>query len=230
MEKWSTRLVDKTRLSPNTVEFTFIKPAGLQHKAGQHVLLKLPFLNYKDKRGPLRPFTLSSSPEQDSLVITTRMSESGYKKTLSELDSQAELHMLGPRGEFILYESSSSRVLIAGGIGITPFLSMLKNINWDQSGAIDLYYSNKSKTDAVYHTFFSSLQQTQPKFNYFPIYTQQGGEQSRRIDKSFLQDLLNPDTLSFYVCGPPRMVVDVTSILKKLDSEITVHSESFFGY
>ncbi len=230
MEKWSTRLVDKTRLSPNTIEFTFSKPADLQYKAGQHILLKLPFLKYEDKRGPMRPFTLSSSPDQDSLVITTRMSESGYKKTLYELDSQAELHMLGPRGEFIFHESSSPRILIAGGIGITPFLSMLKSTNWDQSGSIDLYYSNKSKTQAVYHTFLSSLQQTQPKFNYVPIYTQQEGEQNTRIDESFLQGLLHSHTLSFYICGPPRMVVDVTSTLKKLDSELTVYSESFFGY
>jgi ferredoxin-NADP reductase len=230
MEKWSTRTINKTRLSPNTVEFTFTKPAGLQYKAGQHVLLKLPFLNDKDERGPIRPFTLCSSPDQDSLVITTRMSESGYKKTLYELDSTTELLMLGPRGEFIFYESSSPRILIAGGIGITPFLSMLKNTNWDQSGSVDLYYSNKSKTDAVYHTFFSSLQQTQSKFSYFPIYTRQEDEQNKRIDKPFLQDLLGPITPSFYVCGPPQMVVDVTSILEELDAELAVYSESFFGY
>lgn len=104
------------------------KPVG--YTAGQYIELTLPH-QHPDKRGQKRWFTLSSPPGHQLVSITTRYAgdktSSSFKKTLFHLEPGHELTMSEPMGDFVLPKDSSQPLLfVAGGIGITPFHSMLE--------------------------------------------------------------------------------------------------------
>jgi ferredoxin-NADP reductase len=111
----------------SVVTFAFELEHGLEYQAGQYVTLKL--AGVKDPRGSQRPFTLSSSPTEGArLSITTKMSDSPFKARLTEISERGaldEIKMRGPMGEF-KFTTARAAVMVAGGIGITPFRSMLR--------------------------------------------------------------------------------------------------------
>ena len=106
--------------------FSFEKGKDLTWKAGQHGLLTI--THKKIKNGTL-PFTLASAPAEEIVKITTRISNepSEFKKALLELKQGMTISMSGPVGSFYLKDNSPT-LLIAGGIGITPFRSIIKQM------------------------------------------------------------------------------------------------------
>lgn len=122
------KLVFRERLqqSGNVYTFTFEKPDGLEWQAGQHGLFTV---MHKKVKPPTKPFTIASAPAEDVIELTTKIDNnpSEYKQSLLELESGMEVSMSGPVGSFYL-GGESSVVFIAGGIGITPFRAMLKEL------------------------------------------------------------------------------------------------------
>ena len=111
----------------NIVTFFFKPEQSVQYTAGQFVELTIPH-NNPDKRGIKRWLTLSSSPKQALLSITTKFAStsSSYKTALLKLEPGTELNMSSPIGDFVLPKlSQTPLIFVAGGIGITPFHSML---------------------------------------------------------------------------------------------------------
>ena len=81
---------------------------------------------YNDPNGPIRHFTISSSPTENFIMLSTRIRDSPYKKRLSALEVGAKVKVMGPQGHFILHEDySKPAVFLSGGIGVTPFRSMI---------------------------------------------------------------------------------------------------------
>jgi len=122
-------LVKKEDVAKGTKSFYWEPEKKVNYLPGQYFYYTLPKLNYDDPRGPTRHFTISSSPTEDNLLrLTTRIRpESAYKKTLDELKIGDTVSGEGPSGTFILDEHEKGpHVLIAGGIGITPFRSFIK--------------------------------------------------------------------------------------------------------
>src|SRR3990167_2473682 len=102
--------------------FIFDKPADLNYTAGQFITLTVPHPN-ADDRGSRRWFTASSSPTEDYLSITTKLSQPGssFKQALRQLAPGTPVEMLEPKGDFILPDDPTQPiVLVAGGIGVTP--------------------------------------------------------------------------------------------------------------
>jgi glycine betaine catabolism B len=96
------------------------------YTAGQYAFFDIGGV-YNDSRGPIRHFTISSSPTEDFLMITTRIRDTPYKKRLSSLEKGTIVKVRGPQGKFILHEDySKPAVFLSGGIGVTPFRSMIK--------------------------------------------------------------------------------------------------------
>jgi ferredoxin-NADP reductase len=114
-------------VAAGTMAFRFTKPPGFAFKPGQAVTLFLtdppPEPNSRQ-----RIFSLVSAPFEAELAVATRMREgSAFKRALKGLPAGAKLEMKGPRGVMTLHEERSrAGVFIAGGIGITPFMSMLR--------------------------------------------------------------------------------------------------------
>ena len=99
---------------------------SLDYKAGQFAFFDIGGV-YNDPKGPIRHFTISSSPTENFIMLSTRIRDSPYKKRLSTLDEGTRIKVRGPEGRFILHQDySKPAVFLSGGIGVTPFRSMLK--------------------------------------------------------------------------------------------------------
>src|SRR5215211_5598838 len=82
---------------------------------------------YNDPKGPIRHFTISSSPTENFIMFSTRIRDSAYKKRLSTLEEGAMVKVRGPEGQFVLHQDySKPAMFLSGGIGVTPFRSMIK--------------------------------------------------------------------------------------------------------
>lgn len=205
----------------------FEKPEGFTFYAGQYLDIELP-INDK-KYGSSRNFTISSSPTEDFLMLTTKKGITKFKKFMASLKPGDIVTASHPAGTFILDETEPA-VFIAGGIGITPFRSMLKYVI-DQSliTPITLIYSNSDK-NFVFKKELDLWQKLYPSLQIIYHITSKKG---RLNEKSFQKLYPNPYTLNpiYYLAGPPKMVDDFEKILLELDvDETNIRTDRFDGY
>lgn len=235
-------LLETRQEAKGTKSFFWEPEKPVNYLAGQYFYFTLPTLKYPDPRGATRHFTLSSSPTEGNILRnTTRIrDESGYKKTLDELEIGSLIDGEGPNGEFILDENEKgSQVFLAGGIGITPFRSMIKYAaDKGLNIPIHLIYSNSIPEEIA---FKKELEEIVSKGSWFKLsMTVTKPEESKedwtgltgRIDESLIKKLLTdiPNS-TFWVCGPPPMVDAMEQTLGKLNiSAGHVRSEKFTGY
>ena len=242
-------LIEKRDEAKGTKSFIWEPEKALDYLPGQYFYFTLWELNYPDPRGATRHFTLSSSPTETPLIsLTTRIREqSGYKKTLDELAIGSVVDGEGPNGTFILdptpqeLRGASENIFVAGGIGITPFRSMIKYaIDKNLDIPIHLIYSNSLPEEI---TFRAELEEWSKKFPNFKLdMTVTKPEESKekwtgtvgRIDENLLKKLITNDQLliaNYWLCGPPPMVDGLEQVLGKLGLSVgRVRSEKFTGY
>ena len=100
--------------------------SSLNYTAGQFAYFDIGGVN-NDPKGPVRHFTIASSPTEDFIMINTRIRDTPYKKRLSSLEQGIKVKVRGPEGKFVLHtDYSKPAVFLSGGIGVTPFRSMIK--------------------------------------------------------------------------------------------------------
>lgn len=241
------KLVKKQNEAKNTKSFFFEPRNPVNWLPGQFFYLTIPQLKYPDPRGNTRYFTISSSPTEGRLLrFTTRLRKgSGFKKTLEELEIGSTVDGEGPNGTFILDENEvGEHLLLAGGIGITPFRAFIKyNIDKNLKNIrLYLVYSNSIPEEI---TFREELEQWSKSYENIKVaMTISHPEESRinwsglrgRIDKDMIQKLisdwkLKTKNLTFWLCGPPPMVTAMEEVLgsMKITSD-KVRSEKFTGY
>ncbi len=228
-------LVKKEEINKGSVSFTFNRPTNFIFEAGQYVYITLPKLNYPDERGETRHFTISSSPtENEGLTITTKIrEESGYKKTLNELPIGSVVEARGPQGFFVINERKtplSNNVFLAGGIGITPFRSIIKyEIDKNLNVPINLIYSNSSN-DYMFKEDLDMWDEkaSNLKINYFDSSIE------GHLDMDKLNALLGTIDLketNFWIVGPNTFVNSIEEILEKMSiPENNIKTEKFTGY
>lgn len=236
------KLVRKLDEAKGTKSFFWEPEKPVSYIAGQFFYFTIPQLKYPDPRGNTRHFTLSSSPTEGNLLRnTTRIrDESGYKKTLDELETGSVIDGEGSNGTFILDEKEvNPQIFLAGGIGITPFRSILKNV-FDKKlkTPIHLIFSNSIPEEIAFREELTNLAKSWLSFKLDMTITKP--EESKetwqgltgRIDENLIKKLA-PDLLqkTFWVCGPPVMVDAMETALGKLGlSSGKVLSEKFTGY
>jgi len=206
-------------------------------KPGQFFFVELIDPPYTDERGNRRHFSIVNSPNQKGvLIMTTRLRDSGFKKSLQGLPIGTDVKITAIGGSFVLPEDTSRPlVFLAGGIGITPFMSMLKYISENNlSYRITLFYSNRDKNSTA---FFDQLNEiSQQNSNIKVVFTMTQDEnwagEKRRIDAKFLRGYVRDlDSSIFYIVGPPAMA----EVLKKAAQEAgvpdsNIKTENFTGY
>ncbi len=243
--RFKVRLLGKKQEARGTKTFFFERPKGFSYLAGQYIYITLPKLLYPDERGDTRHFTLSSSPTEDKFAITTRMREtSGFKKTLDEMKTGEELSISGPNGTFVLdrEKTKTSQVMIAGGIGVTPYRSIIKYVADKKLHVpIHLIYSNSIPEEIAFRDELDKIAVQNPNIKITYTITKPEGSKAKwtgltgRIDEAFLRKLITnnqqPITGIFWVCGPPVMASAIESALEtlKVPYEHT-NSEKFTGY
>jgi len=131
MIDYQSALLGRTEVAEGTMAFQFEKPNNFTFKAGQYIDLTLsgsqPQLGPSD--GMTHSFSILSSPSDKDLVVTTRMRNTVFKRTISTLPIGSRAKIEGPMGSFTLHNNTARpAVFLAGGIGIAPFLSMLSYV------------------------------------------------------------------------------------------------------
>jgi ferredoxin-NADP reductase len=213
----------------------------LIYKPGQFLHYELDALAFPDERGNQRHFTISSSPtEKEIVMFTTRIRGSGFKETLRQAPIGFELTCEdSPDGEFVLREGEAKmrHVFIAGGIGITPYRSILR-YQADMREPLNalLLNFNRSSADIVFRGELEDIARQMPTFSFVNILTEpeEGWTGlSGKLDEKILRDLA-PDPQGaalFWVSGPPGMVGACRELLGQIgvDSK-KIRTERFMGY
>ena len=223
------------------------KITPLNHTAGQFAFFDIGGV-YNDPKGPIRHFTISSSPTENFIMFSTRIRDSPYKKRLSILEKGAKVKVRGPEGEFVLHQDySKPAVFLSGGIGVTPFRSMLRYATDQQLPLkITMFDSNRNRDSILFKKEFDEW--ANKNKNLKIIYTISDDEQQQssstandwkgehgRIDKAMILKYLDTNVLNnsiFYICGPPSMLKAMQSLLQD-NLEIPrerIKVEEFTGY
>src|SRR5215831_13138347 len=120
------KLKQREEVAEGTIAFHMEKPEGFQFKTGQFITVTLIDPPENDAEGNTRSFSIASAPFEEDLVFATRMRDTAFKRVLRRLELGREIRISGPFGSFTLHtDASRPAVFLVGGIGITPFRSMI---------------------------------------------------------------------------------------------------------
>ena len=215
----------------------------LNYRAGQFAIIDLG--TKEDPKGPLRSFTMASSPTEDVILITTRIRDSPFKKKLAALEIGSSAKITSPLGKFVLPDDhSKSVVFLSGGIGVTPFRSMIRYATDKQvPSKVTMFDSNRNVENTLFKEEFDDC--LKHNNNLKIIYTITEEEQYKNleewkgergfINKAMLTKYLTENELDnsiFYICGPPGMLNAMQKMLED-DLHISKHcikTEVFTGY
>ncbi len=227
-------------VAEGTWAFHFEKPQDFRFKAGQSVDITLIDPPETDEEGNTRAFSLTSAPFENELAIATRLRKSAFKRVMKELAPGSTVRIDGPFGSFTLHnDASRPAVFLAGGIGITPFMSMIKHACHERlPHRLFLFYSNPRPEVAAFLGELSELEANHPNFRLVCTMTQMAqsdrpwtGETARLgfdLVRKFLTEAERP---IYYSAGPPSMVAAMRKMLN--DSSVDdddIRTEDFPGY
>ncbi len=241
MTKITLTLREKKEVAEGTMAFYFgIDGQPFVFKPGQCIRLTLLDPLYKDKKGNARDFSIASSPGEPSLMIATRMTGSAFKRSLADLPVGSSVRVNGPYGEFLLnVDPMRPAVFLAGGIGITPFRSMIKHaIEQHALQRLTLVYCNRTPDDAAFLDELQDWEKENANLRLIATMTQPQNPgktwtgRTGYIGARFVKDQLREQTPSVYcVAGPPRFVSAVAEVLAIAGvNESEIRTDEFFGY
>ncbi len=248
--KWPVYLLAlkaRAEVAERTLEVRFDKPAGMTFKAGQFMDLTLIDPPETDAEGNTRGFSINGAPDDPELIFTTRMRDTAFKRMLKTLPLGTKVRVEGPFGNLTLHnDAKRPAVLLAGGIGVTPFRSIVRRAaHEDLPHRIFLFYANRRPEDAAFLDELRGLSQDHPRFTFIPTMTQVNASQrpwsgeTGRIDRALLTKYLSVAGSSeaplagplYYIAGPAPMVAGLRTMLNEAgvdDDDIRV--EEFTGY
>lgn len=212
---FQAQLLSITEVANNTVEVRLRHPKGFEFVAGQYVSLVLNEVDTGKITDEFHEFSIASSPNEPYLAICTRRSNSPFKSALLAKQPGDTIEVQGPFGNFVLPDKPHVQ-LIAGGVGITPFHSMIFS---NHETKISLWYFNTSPESAAY------LDQLKQKVgDNFTLHAK-----FQALDEQSLSDI-QPNR-PVMIAGPPGFVKKARESLTHLgilDQDML--SEEFTGY
>ena len=233
-------LIEHIEVAENTMAFRFEKPDGWVFRPGQSLDMTLVDPPETDAEGNTRAFSIASAPHEATLMTATRLRNSAFKRVLKSLPAGSEVRIEGPFGDFTLHNNASRpAVILAGGIGITPFRSMVFDAAKRRlAHRIFLFYSNRRPEDAAFLEELEALQQENPSYKLIATMTEM--ENSRRFwrgetglinHEMLARHLAGASNAIYYVAGPPSMVNGLRTMLAEsgVDTD-DIRSEEFSGY
>lgn len=217
--------VKKEQVAKDTYTFYFERGKFSKFLPGQYIHLEIP--HKADDRGTTRYFTISSSPlNKEYLTITTKVIRSSFKKALFHLKPGTKVNAFGPMGWFLLpKDEKEEKIFLAGGIGVTPFHSLLTTLVVEKLVApIILIVSFSNPESAIFYDELMDItnknSQIRVVYNYEHI--------SENTIKKYVSDLQKP---VYYVTGPEVMVAETKALLVNLNiDEEKIQTEDFTGY
>ncbi|MGN6444462.1 ferredoxin--NADP reductase [Amnibacterium sp.] len=226
----------RREVAAGTVELTFLPEERIEFRAGQYCRVDLGRLRWPDRKSS-RKFSIVNAPhERDRIVVVTRSGPSGYKRSLDALRDGDRVRIERVKGDLVLPSKPRRPLsLIAGGIGIAPFISMLRELDHDDRlSAVSLIYLNRERSSAAYLDELHRLAAKRPGFTFVPVMTRDvdwTGERRRLTAETLGSVLDEPRKQDHYVVGTPPMVDAAVDALSKAGVKSSrVHQEDFSGY
>ena len=237
---YQSKLKAREEVAEGTMAFHFDKPVGFQFKPGQYADLTLINPAETDSEGNVRTFSIASAPYEGELLFATRMRDSAFKRVLGSVPLGTEVKLEGPMGSFTLHKNQAkAAVFLAGGIGITPFLSILRQAAKEKlPHLLYLFYSNRRPEDAAFLRHLEDLAKSNSKFIFVPSMSE---TEKSKLEWRGERGLINRDMITkhfcdlqgpmYYIAGPPAMVAAMRDVLSKAGvDEDDVRTEEFGGY
>jgi glycine betaine catabolism B len=265
--QFNLRLSEKHKVEgTDIISFKFTKQneegCDNQHKELDYTAGQFAFFDiggvYNDPEGPIRHFTIASSPTENFIMISTRIRDTPYKKRLASLEEGATIvKVRGPEGKFILHEDySKPAVFLSGGIGVTPFRSIIKNATDKQLPIkIVMFDSNRNQNNILYKKEFDEWANINKNLKIIYTITEEAAGQEQpsqvsssssngsstwngergRIDKAMLTRHLTEGEIKnsiFYTCGPPTMIKAMQDLIQNTLQipKDSIKVEEFTGY
>lgn len=205
------KLVSKKTIAKNTFEYVFELDRLMHYKAGQYVWIELKDIKSEDPKGSRRAFSLITAPDDSHLLsIIFREGTSDFKLHLSNISVNSTVNIIGPFGSSFKIEDQSvdSYCLIAGGVGIAPFISIIQECVKTQGyeKKITLLFQNSSPSEAVYHDWLKEISDTYDFFTFKPIY-------GKKIALADIKDCHSSLNTKWLVSGPQGFVNYIADIL-----------------
>ncbi|MGV8851149.1 MAG: FAD-dependent oxidoreductase [Rhodoglobus sp.] len=234
-------LVEKSELAPGTWELTFAPHRRISFRAGQYIELSIPHAK-ADFRGMRRYFTISSPPDAGGMIaitFTTASAEPGkpssFKAALLALPRGSQVNGTGIWGDFVLpRDTSTPLLLVAGGIGVTPFASQIAHAHREVEGRdIVLVYASSQIGELPFTELFAQAGVRVIVFgpqstSALPEGWVRGGE--GRVNAATLARYVTDlSDRRVYLSGPPALVNELKSALRTNGAR-RIRTDYFSGY
>lgn len=216
------------KVTSDVTSFMFKSEQSVSWTPGQYFHYSFPHQN-EDDRGHERWFTNSAAPFENKIMISTRIASdhgSSFKHALLNLKPGDSLEADGPKGSFVIEDPSRNYVFVAGGIGITPFRSILAEADHNnQKLNISLLYANR-KGEIPFKEELDKFAASNPNLKIDYV------DEPRRLDGEIIKKAIDAiDNPLVYISGPKPMVNDLAEQLKALGvSEDVIVLDTFPGY
>lgn len=237
---YSSRLTSREEVARETLAVRFERPAGFEFRAGAYVDLTITGLRERDLLGPIRSLSISSAPQAPYLEFLVRLRDTAFKRALATYPIGTEVELEGPFDNLRLDPAAGRElVLIAGGIGVAPFLSLVRSAVLDRRELrATLFYSNRSPEDAVALAELEEAAGEIPGFRLVATMTRPESTgtawlgETERIGIPLLERHLPSLTgFAYYIAGPPTFVSELRMALVGAGVAFDdVRIELFTGY
>lgn len=221
MNQQTVRVIEIEKLTPRIKRFCLASADGgrlASFSPGSHVAIEIP-LEQKIKRNS---YSLCSSPYQTNfydLAVLLKEESRGGSEYLHQISTGTKLNIGFPKNNFCPNSLARKYILIAGGIGITPFISMLANFSIFNT-PFELHYAAKSIKECAFYNFLQQEYSNLVRF-YF----------SDRKERLNLQQILKEQPLGthVYLCAPPSLMSECSSVAQALGYPSSAIHRELFG-
>jgi ferredoxin-NADP reductase len=225
--KYILKLKEKIKLSPDIYEFIFEPHRKMNFRPGQYIEWTLGH-DKPDTRGNRRFFTIASSPTENDVKIAIRVNEHGssFKYSLQHLEPGQIITAAQVAGDFTV-DTSKPAVLIAGGIGITPFRSNIKYfIDRNVKQDVNLFYFVKREEDIAFKDIFEEASHKLGLKHHYVV-----GDNSTDLEKMIKENVENYSKAKYYLSGPSAMVDNYKATINKMGiKEANIVTDYFPGF
>jgi ferredoxin-NADP reductase len=231
--KFETKVIEIIPRTADVTSYRFPRPVELTYQPGQYFIITIK----QDSKELTHHFSFSSSPtEKEHFEFTKKLSEHEYALALKSAKIGDWAKIDAPYGQFTFDGEYPKIVLLAGGIGITPFISIIKNATDKRLDAkITLFYGCRTENDIAFREELESMQNENKNLKVVCIVNQPSSQwtgETGIINAEIIKKAL-PDYKEnvFYICGPPPMVKAMETIIESLGlPKNQMKQEYFTGY
>ncbi len=236
---YHAKITGRSVIAERTIALNLERPTGFDFIPGQNIDLTLADQMEVDSGDTGRTFSIASAPHEEEIMIGVRLRDNPYKEALETLPIGSDVVIDGPYGLFSLHSDETvPAVFIAGGIGITPILSMLRHLkHTGRSYPLFLFYINRRPEDAAFMDELEQMSEQFPEFRYVPVMSRPHlslrpwkgltGYITTEMLAEVAGDLSRP---YYYIVGPSRMLWGTVGALSDSVDASRIKAEDFTGF